>query len=160
MCTAAAVATSGHVHSRNRSSRVSTKVLSCCCSSSLRALFVFVFLAGSSDRASEKRSSSVWSLLLAVVLFSPHFFFLAGSFSSSFPLLFLANAFSNQLVFKVLSPASCISPRGDNDVCFLCKRLVFFRAGKLRNCTSFNCSGVIGQGSNVQRKCSASLPWW
>jgi hypothetical protein len=37
---------------------------------------VFVFLAGSSDRASEKRSSSVWSLLLAVVLFSPHFFFL------------------------------------------------------------------------------------
>jgi hypothetical protein len=159
MCTAAAVATSGHVHSRNRSSRVSTKVLSCS-SSSLRALFVFVFLARSSDRASEKRSSSVWSLLLAVVLFSPHFFFLTGSFSSSFPLLFLANAFFNHSVFKVLSPASCITPRGDNDVCLFCKRLVFIWAGKLRNCISFNCSGVIGQGSNVQRKCSASLPWW
>ncbi len=111
MCTAAAVATSGHVHSRNRSSRVSTKVLSCS-TSSLRALFVFVFLARSSDRTSEKRSSSVWSLLLAVVLFSPHFFFLTGSFSSSFPLLFLANAFSNHSVFKVLSPASCILRAG------------------------------------------------
>jgi hypothetical protein len=45
-------------------------------------------------------------------LFSPHFFFLTGSFSSSFPLLFLANAFSNHSVFKVLSPASCILRAG------------------------------------------------